>query len=139
MIEPSLAFRTAIRTRLINDINVTALVSASSILAGSTRPANFPCIMLADVQTQFLGYAAGSQYQARVFVDAHIWAIENGEDTAKSIGFAVMNALRDIPNPEAFAIDELQKSSVRWMKDPDPTKDYTHGVLSLEAVIRWKE
>jgi len=138
MIEPSLALRAAIRTRLINDSAVTALVPASSILAGSSRPEDLPSVMLVDSQTQFLGHTSGAGYVARVFVDAHIWAIEDGADTAKAIGFAVMNALREIPDTDGFTIDEFQKPAVRWMRDPDPNKNHCHGVLSFEAAIRWK-
>lgn len=138
VIEPSLALRTAIRARLISDTAVTSLVSATSIFAGSSRPEALPCIMLTDAQTIFLGYTAGAGYAARVFVDAHIWAIEDGEDTAKAIGFAAMNALREIPNADGCTIDEFAKPSVRWLRDPDPEKNYCHGVLTFEAVIRWK-
>lgn len=138
VIEPCLALRTAIRARLIAEPSVTALVPATSILAGSSRPEALPSIMLVDGQTIFLGHTAGAGYAARVFVDAHVWAIEDGEDTAKAIGFTVMNALREIPDADGFTIDTFEKPSVRWMRDPDPEKSYCHGVLSFEAVIRWK-
>lgn len=137
MIEPTVALRTAIRAALIASPAVASLVPAARIRAGSTRPEHFPMIILSDGQTVFLGNASGSQYVARVFVDLHIWAIEDGADTAKAIGFAVMNALKEAPAASGFSIDEFSLPSVRWMRDPDPATAYTHGVVTVEAVIRW--
>lgn len=137
MIEPSLALQATIGNTLAADPTVTAFVDSDHIRGGSTRPENFPCIILAGGQTIFLGNAAGSQYAARVFVDIHIWAIADGADTAKAIGFAVMNALKEAPAASGFSIDEFSLPAVHWMRDPDPDKAYTHGVINVEAVIRW--
>src|SRR5690554_4744730 len=137
MIEPSLALQTAIRATLIASPEVSALVPAAHIRSGSTRPDNLPCIIMANGQTAFLGNAAGSQYVARVFLDLHVWALEDGADTAKAIGFAVMNALKEAPAAGGFAIDEWHLPAVRWMRDPDPDKAYTHGVFTVECVMRW--
>lgn len=137
MIEPSLALGAAIGNALAATPAVTALVDASNIRGGSMRPEDFPCIIMSDGQTEFLGNASGSQYVARVFVDLHIWAIEDGADTAQAIGFAVMNTLKDSPAASDFSIDEFSLPSVHWMRDPDPATAYTHGVISVEAVIRW--
>ncbi len=137
MIEPTVALRTAIRAALIASPAVIALVPAAHIRAGSARPEHFPTVTMSDGQTEFLGYASGSQYVARVFLDLHIWAIEDGADTAKAIGFAVMNALRKAPATTGFAIDEFSPLTVHWMRDPDPATSYTHGVINVEAVIRW--
>jgi hypothetical protein len=137
MIEPTVALRTAIRAALIASPAVAALVPAAHIRAGSTRPEHFPTIIMSDGQTVFLGNGSGSQYLARVFVDLHIWAIEDGADTAKAIGFAVCNALKEAPATSGFSIDEFSLPSVHWMRDPDPATSYTHGVINVEAVIRW--
>ncbi|MHA6646413.1 tail completion protein gp17, partial [Mesorhizobium sp. A623] len=103
----------------------------------STRPDKLPSIIMAGGQTVFLGNAAGAQYVARVFLDLHIWALEDGADTAKAIGFAVCNALKEAPNAAGFGFDEFSLPAVRWMRDPDPDKSYTHGVITVEAVMRW--
>ncbi|OQM74711.1 DUF3168 domain-containing protein [Manganibacter manganicus] len=137
MIEPTIALQTAIRTALVSSPAVTALVPADHIRAGSSRPDKLPAIMMAGAQTQFLGNAAGSQYTARVFLDLHIWAIEDGADTAKAIGFAVSNVLKEAPDAAGFSFDEFSLPAVRWMRDPDPDLAYTHGVLTVECVMRW--
>ena len=137
MIEPTLALQTAIRAALVASPAVAELVPATQIRAGSTRPDKLPAIIMSNGITEFLGNASGSQYVARVFLDLHVWALEDGVDTAKAIGFAVCNTLKEAPDAEGFAFDEFGFSAVRWMRDPDPEKAYTHGVLSVEAVMRW--
>lgn len=137
MIEPTVALATAIRSRLISTPALIDHVPADHIRSGSTRPGNFPCVILAGGQTIFLGNAAGSQYVARVFLDLHIWAVEDGADTAKAIGFAVLNTLKDAPASQDMAIDEWNQPAVRWMRDPDPAQNLTHGVVTVECVMRW--
>ena len=138
MIEPTLAFQTAIRAALIAAPAVVALVPADQIRAGSSRPDKLPAIMMAGAQTQFLGSAAGAQYVARVVMDLHIWAIEDGAFAAQAIGLAILNVLKDAPASADMTIDEWQKPAVRWMRDPDPELAYTHGVLTVECVMRWQ-
>lgn len=137
MIDPSLALQTGVRSTLIASPSVTGLVDEDHIRSGSTRPESVPCIILSGGQTQFLGNAAGSQYTARTFLDIHIWALEDGADTAKAIGFAVCNALKAAPPCPDCEIDEFGLPSVRWMRDPNPELSYAHGVITVEAVIRW--
>lgn len=138
MIEPSLAYQTAVRAALIASPAVTTLVTPDQIRAGSTRPDKMPTIILSDGQTQFLGRASGSQLVARVFLTLHIWAVEDGADTAKAIGFAVCNALTDAPAVTGFDIDEHAMPSVIWLRDPQPELAYCHGIAQLEAVVRWR-
>ena len=137
MLEPTLALQSAIGNALAASPEVVALVSADHIRGGSTCPDRFPCIIMAGGQTIFLGNASGSQYVARVYLDIHVWAIEDGADTAKAIGFAVSNVLKEAPSTPDFSIDEFALPSVRWMRDPEPAQSYTHGVLTVEAIMRW--
>lgn len=137
MIEPTLALQTAIRTALVTSPAVVAIVPADQIRAGSTRPDNMPSIIMSGGQTIFLGNASGSQYVARVFLDLHIWALEDGVETAKAIGFAVSNVLKEAPDATGFSFDEFSLPAVRWMRDPNPAQAYTHGVITVEAVMRW--
>lgn len=137
MIEPSLALQAAIGNVLIADPAVTAHVDPAHIRGGSMRPDHFPSVIMGNGQTVFLGNAAGSQYVAHVYLDVHIWTIEDGAAKAKAIGFAVSNALKDAPAVTGFSIDEFSKPAFRWMRDPDPAQSYCHGVMTVEAVMRW--
>ena len=138
MIEPTLALQRSIGDALISSPEVTALVPAANIRAGSSRPENLPTVTMSGAQTIFLGNASGSQYVARVFLDLHIWAIEDGPDTARQIGFAVCNLLKQAPETAGFEVDEFSLPAIRWMCDPDPARSLTHGILTIEAVMRWK-
>ncbi len=137
MIEPTLALQAAIGNLLATTPAVTGHVDPANIRGGPMRPDDFPSILMGNGQTIFLGNASGSQYVARVFLTIHIWAVEDGADTARAIGFAVMNALKQAPEAEGFAIDEFGLPSISWMRDPNPAQSYTHGVMTVEAVMRW--
>ncbi|RVG25045.1 DUF3168 domain-containing protein [Sinorhizobium meliloti] len=137
MLEPTLALQAAIGNALAADTAVTAHVDPANIRGGTMRPEAFPCILMGGGQTEFLGHASGGQYVARVFLTVHIWALEDGAEMAKAIGFAVMNTLKDAPAATGFHIDEFALPSVAWMRDPDPAQSYCHGVMTVEAVMRW--
>ncbi|WP_127559063.1 DUF3168 domain-containing protein [Nioella ostreopsis] len=138
MIEPSVALQTAIRAKLIADPAVTALVAPDHIRAGSTRPDRTPCVILVGGQTQYLGRASGSQLCARVFFDLHIWALEDGPDTAKAIGHAAALALINLDDAAGIEIDTFDMPRTIWLRDPQPELAYTHGIMDLEAVVRWR-
>ncbi len=137
MIDPCTEFQTAIRAALIEDAEVSALVPAAQIRAGSTRPDKLPTIILAGPQTLHLGRASGGSYLTRVYIDLHIWALVDGEDIARRIGAAVSVALWDTPACEAIGIDDYTRPSFAFMRDPDPARAYCHGVGTVEGVIRW--
>ncbi|PRA89068.1 hypothetical protein CQ054_02770 [Ochrobactrum sp. MYb29] len=140
MIEPSLALQAAINAALTDSAEVAALVDPMNIRSGTTRPDELPCIIISPVTTQNLGYASGNQKTARILLDVHIWAEDDGIDTAWKIGFAVCNALYDAPRPtDSFVFAEWEKPLVRWMRDPDPARALCHGVVSINAVLMWKE
>jgi hypothetical protein len=136
MLEPSLALQAALKELLTADPAVGALVAADSIRDGGMRPDKLPAILFSNGTVQMLGYGSGRQFHARVFMDLHIWALSDGPDHAKAIGFAVANALLEGPDDgEDFQFDEFDHVRTVWPRDPDPR--FGHGVLSVEAVIRW--
>ncbi|MEQ8899281.1 MAG: DUF3168 domain-containing protein [Roseovarius sp.] len=138
MIEPSIALQTALRGALIGNAAVMDLVAADNVRAGSTRPDNLPCIILANPQTVHLGRASGGAYVTRMFIDLHIWAVEDGADMARQIGGAVAVALWDRPAADGIAIDAYERPSFVYMRDPDPERAYCHGVGTVEAVVQWR-
>ena len=138
MIDPSLEFQTAIRAALIAHPEVSALVPADHVRAGSTRPDKLPTIILANPQMINLGRASGGQYLTRVFIDLHIWAVEDGADMARQIGGAAALALWDRPAADGIAIDTYERPGFIYMRDPNPELAYCHGVGTVEAVIQWR-
>lgn len=139
MIDPALAFQTAVRAALIDAPTVTALVAPNHIRAGATRPDLLPAIILADARTEYLGRAAGGQRVARVSLTLHIWAADDGDDTAQLIGAAVHDALEFGPagTPE-ITIDEWHRPSAVWLRDLQGELALTHGVMALDATVRWR-
>jgi len=139
MIDPALALQTAIRETLIASPAVAALVPANHVRAGAIRPDRLPSVILADARTEYLGAAAGSQRLARVFLTLHVWASEDAQDTARQIGAAVHHAIEFGPKDAAgIEVDEWFRPSVVWIRDPQPEIANTHGVMSIEAVVRWR-
>ncbi len=135
MIEPVLALQDAINDTLISTPSVTALVSPDHIRAGSTRPGDMPCIIIADGTTTLAGHDYRSQRTAWVRLDLHIWTLDAGEDAAKEIAGVVMRALDKTPTLQGGDCDHFRIHATRFPRDPNPA--YGHGILSVEAFIRW--
>ncbi|MGB3536866.1 MAG: DUF3168 domain-containing protein [Mesorhizobium sp.] len=136
MIEPTLALQTAIRSRLIDVPAVTALVDPLNIRSGSTRPGDTPCIIMANGTTALHGHDYTAQRAAWVNLDLHVWALDAGEDAAKAIAFAVSTALdKHKMQIDGGYCDHFEVTGAVYPRDPDPA--YGHGVLSVEALIRW--
>lgn len=137
MTDPSITLQTAIRAMLTAHSVVSALVPADHIRAGSTRPDKLPCIILANPQTIHLGRTAGGQFLTRVYMDLHVWALEDGADMARQIGAAAAVALWDSPVPVQDT-SEYERPNFRYIRDPDPERAYCHGVASVGCVLRWQ-
>lgn len=135
MIEPTIAFREALGAHLASDPAVIALVDPENIRAGDMRPEELPAVLFGSGNVMMHGRASGAQFVATVFLDLHIWALEPGLDTAQTIGAAVARRLMDRPAGVGFEIDAFRHTRTVWPHDPD--KQFGHGVLSVEAVIRW--
>lgn len=133
--EPSLALQTAIRQHLISEPTITDLVPVEHIRAGSTRPGKLPTIIIANASTMMNGRAAGGQFVATVMLDIHVWTEADGIDRARQIGGVLSHALLDWPATDGFALDDFKHQRTVWPRDPD--MNYGHGVLFIEAVVRW--
>lgn len=135
VIEPTTAFREAIGDHLASDPAVTALVDPENIRAGDFRPEELPAILFGAGNVVMHGRASGAQFVATVFMDLHIWAVEDGLDRAQTIGAAIARSLMDWPAGVGFEIDAFRHTRTVWPRDPNP--EFGHGVMSVEAVIRW--
>lgn len=135
MIEPTLALQTAIRAKLLSTPAVLALVPETNIRAGSTRPDKTPAIIMSDGHTVLDGYCYTSQRTAWVYLDIHVWTLDAGEQAAKEIAFAATQALDTAMTLDGAACDHFRVTGSIFPRDPDPK--YGHGVLNVEALIRW--
>lgn len=136
MFEPTLAVQAAINATLSTSPAVTALVPADNIRAGSTRPDTTPCIIISDGNTALHGSDYTAQRTAWVYLDLHVWTLNAGQDAAKEITGAVMAAL-DTPSMtiDGGFCDHFRVTGTRFPRDPKP--EHGHGVISIEALIRW--
>lgn len=114
VIEPTIAFREAIGEHLASDPTVTALVDPDNIRAGEFRPDELPAILFGSGNTVPHGRASGGQFVATVFLELHIWAVEDGLDRAQQIGAAVARRLMDWPAGVGFEIDEFRHTRTVW-------------------------
>lgn len=135
MIEPTLALQTAIRAALVADPAVSALVPAANIRSGSTRPDKTPAIIMGDGTTELHGHDYRAQRTAWVSLDLHVWTLDAGPDAAKQIAFAVTRALDKTMTIAGGYCDHFRVTRAVYPRDPNPA--YGHGVLSVEALIRW--
>lgn len=137
MIDPCFALQAAIHDHLVSDPAISALVDPISIRTGSTRPDKLPSIIIGEGRTIMHGRASGGQFVAGVFLGIHIWALQDGAATAKTIGAAVARRLMDWPATSGFELDDFKHVRTDWPRDPEGP-EYGHGVLSIDAVVRWK-
>ncbi|TAY66492.1 DUF3168 domain-containing protein [Rhizobium leguminosarum] len=137
MIEPTLALQTAIRSRLISKPEVMVLLEddPTRVRSGSTRPDIMPCVIMSDGNTALHGHDYTAQRTAWVYLDLHIWTLDAGQDAAKEIAGAVIAALDKPLNFEGCDCDHFRVTRSTFSRDPTP--GYGHGVLSVEAFIRW--
>ena len=137
MIEPSIALRTALGDHLASDAAVTALVDPDNIRAGDFRPDELPAVLFGPGNVVMRGRASGDQFVATVFMDLHIWALapEDGAPVAQEIGAAVARRLMSWPADGDIQFEAFKHTRTVWPRDPNP--DFGHGVMSVEAVIRW--
>lgn len=138
--EPSLALQQAIRTRLAGSPGVLALVDAVNIRDGSTRPENFPTIIVGDGQTVLEGDHYRGRINVTVYLDVHIWTLEEGLAGAKAIAgvaWAALMAPLDVPGWQLS--DGQHIDQARYMRDP--SEQHGHAVLSLRAFLsgEWGE
>ncbi len=132
MIEPSLALQAALRTQLVSDENVAALVSPSSIRDGNARPDIFPTIITGDAQT-VLERIVFSRKHVRCTMTLHIWTKETGLAVVKTIAAAAMIALSTTPLIDGFALLDHEVEGVRYFRDPGG--EHGHAVVTVSALI----
>lgn len=136
MLEPTTALQVAIRTRLIESAYVMTLVPRDNVRRNFTRPDNTPAILIGNGTTELHGHDYTAQRAAWVYLDLHVWTLNQGLDATKEIAFAVSNALDHKKlQIEGGYCDHFKVTRIVYPRDPKP--EYGHGVLSVEALIRW--
>ena len=136
--EPGLEFQTAVRAQLIATPAIMGLVSETSIRAGGSRPTAFPCIRLGNGTTDYLG-RSGAQHFARVNLDLHVWAEQDGSAKDRILAHHVAHAILGLPvqHPSFYLVEPIPFPSAVWTSHERDGQFYDHGVLEVEAAIGW--
>ncbi|MYZ46459.1 DUF3168 domain-containing protein [Propylenella binzhouense] len=132
MTDPALALQAAIRSRLVADPGVTALVAASAIVDRG-RPETFPSILIGIGSTSPAGLTLDRRH-VNVVLDVHVWTRESALVDVKVIAEAVREALdaADSWILDGHRLVDLTLASARFMRDP--AGEFGHGVVTIEAL-----
>ncbi|HVV43178.1 MAG TPA: DUF3168 domain-containing protein [Nitrobacter sp.] len=143
MIDASAAVQRAIRTRLVGNAGVIALVPAASILDTSQRPAPDPSIILGEDQIVDAPEVMLNRSFVRVYSTLHIWKKEVSLAGVKAIANAIRRAIGvnrsarlDLADAD-YVCSDCTIEQVRFMRDPDG--ETSHGVMTLNSLVqqRW--
>ena len=128
----SLAVQKAIRSRLISEVSVTALVPATSIIDRNARPAPVPSIIIGEDQEVDEGDI--ERRNVRIYSTVHLWKRETGLEGVKAIAGVIRSAIRSVRLPalDGFHFADCRVSSTRFLRDPDG--DHAHGVVTIETL-----
>lgn len=133
MADPALEFQKLIRDRLTASPDVLDLIEASAILDRHRRPELEREILIGEGQTVFRRFASTT------YADLHIWVKEAGLTSSKAIAGAIADALdADAEDGvillDGFVCHELSINQSRFLRDP--AGHYSHGIVSVSAIMR---
>uniref|UniRef100_A4WSA0 DUF3168 domain-containing protein n=1 Tax=Cereibacter sphaeroides (strain ATCC 17025 / ATH 2.4.3) TaxID=349102 RepID=A4WSA0_CERS5 len=130
-----LAVQTAIRTRLVLDAGVTALVPAAHVLDVNQRPAPMPSIILGESQAVDEGQSLRRD-RLRVTHTIHVWVREPSLERVKRICAAIRQSIhadRLLLAPGFHAVDN-RVAAMRQLRDPDG--EVSHGVVTVDVLVQ---
>lgn len=134
-LEPSYALQRLIRSRLVASADVVALVDPSAVLDRNDRPETLPAATVVIGEGMTLPGSLIDRSDFEVVLDLHIWAVEAGLATSKTIAHAVRAALVTGPwDVEDYAVADLRITSSRFIRDP--SGKYSHAIISIEALMK---
>jgi hypothetical protein len=133
---PEIALQIAVRDRLVDDPEVTALVPAASILDRHMRPAPDPSIILGE-KTSRMGDGVARQ-RTNVWLDLHVWKKEPSTEGVTHVAGVIRDVIgsRRLGLASGFHCADLYVESVRLLRDPDGIT--AHAVLTIAAIVEVK-
>lgn len=129
----------AVRLALIAAPGVAEHIRPERIRAGIARPEDMPVIVMTPAEVHILGRASGGQVVAEASMKLHVWTAADQAAVAQQVTGAAMLALVDAPRADGFAFDAWDRPIMAWVPDPDPALACAHAVISLRAVLRWRQ
>lgn len=128
----SVAMQTAIRSCLVGDATVSALVDGR-VLDQWGGPTAFPTIILGD--DQVIADDDDSVCLSEVFHTLHVWARGPGTAGAKQIVDAIRRAVRSLAGPvEEHRLLSITFRGARYLRSDEA--DIVHGVVTLRSLVQ---
>lgn len=109
---------------------LTALVPTANIFDRNERPEVFPCVIVGEAQT--VGEDATCIVAADVFLTLHVWTVENGFVTCKSISGEIQRALRNLSGLQDGWQCDFEFEDARYLRDP--SGQHSHGVVTFRVL-----
>jgi len=131
---PDWELQKAIRARLVATNGIVTLVPPTAILDRHERPAPRPSIILGQSQVIDEGDSI-ERKRHRIYHDIHVWVKEPSTEGAKSICWAIRQALQAsrLVLPSGLHLADLRVESARVLRDPD--MESSHGILTVDALV----
>jgi len=132
--EPSLDLQKAIRSRLLGNIELIALVLPEHILDSAGRPEVMPCVLIGEGQSVY------RRFNSTTYATLHIWVQEPGLTTAKAIAGTIVEALRidaqieGVLRLDNFTCRDLAVTQTQFMRDPHGP--YSHGIVTVAGLMQ---
>lgn len=132
---PEIALQKAVRSRLVNQVEITHLVPAANILDRNERPNPRPSIIIGEGMSKDEGDSIARNL-TRVWLDLHIWVKEVSSIGVKLTAGAIRQAVKHGPWPQldGFHIVDAYVESTRFLRDPDG--ETSHGVVTINAKVQ---
>lgn len=130
----SLATQKAIRTALVGDAGVIALVPANSILDRNARPNPDPSIIIGEDQE--VDEERIARDVVRVFSTLHLWKKEGGLTGVKATAGAIRQAVQTarLKTVDGWYVSDCYVSGTRFLRDPDG--ETAHGIVTVESLLK---
>lgn len=133
MTTSSVSVQKALHAKLVNNAALVALVSPSAIFDRTTKPEEFPCVIIGDGQAIFHKLAYGKRVTTQHF-DVHAWVLGEALLDVKAIADAVAVALADgIGSTADFREVAGTVIGCRVMRDPGGR--CVHAIISFQTLV----
>lgn len=134
------AFQAGVRAALLADPVIAQHVAPDHIRMGRVRPAQLPAIIISPTRSEILGRASGGQIVAEVSLLISVFASNAGDDeAAQTLGPSAFVALMDAPMMHGLDVDSWERPSIIMHDQAADVGNALHHIISLRAVIRWRD
>lgn len=134
------SFQAGVRAALLADPVIAQHVDPDHVRVGTLRPAQLPAVVISPTRANVLGRASGGQIVAEVSLLVSVYASNTGEDDADhTLGPSAFTTLMDAPAMHGLAVDQWERPSITMHDQAAAVGNASQDIISLRAVIRWRD